>query len=300
MVLKARNVHVGTIQGGCRTLPIRRAFWSERYLVTGLALAGLLGLAAPALSAEPGCSRPITVAAAPLGRSIMITPEGEVTGAQYDLLKRAGTDGNCVFDPVILPWARAVAMLKDGSIDLLPGAIWSAERDEIAEFVVLDRVWPMLMSLRERRLGIDGRAVLAAGKARLGVVRGFDYGPGYRALLSELEQQGRLDRAADAETLARELAGERIDAVLMAPMIFADPAEKLGLGDRLELVRIDGVEPVRAGIYLSHARLDAADRARVAESIRAAARQAGGYLGLLRRYYPEWALSGVEDDADLN
>lgn len=286
-------------------MPVRHAPWSQRYQVMGLALAGLVGLAAPALvsvsaAAEPGCSRPITVAAAPLGRSIMITPEGEVTGAQYDLLKRAGAEGNCVFDPVVLPWARAVAMLKDGSIDLLPGAIWSAERDTIADFVVLDRVWPMLMSLRERRLGIDGRAALVAGKIRLGVVRGFDYGPGYRALLSELEQRQSLDRAADAETLARELAGGRIDAVLMAPIIFADPAEKLGLGDRLDLVRIDGVEPVRAGIYLSHARLDAADRARIADAIRAAQREEGGYLGLLRRYYPEWALSGVEDRADLN
>jgi len=184
-------------------LPIRRAHRSLRYVVAALALTGLV---ASAMAAEPGCSRPITVAAAPLGRSIMITPEGEVTGAQYDLLKRAGLDGNCVFDPVVLPWARALAMLQDGAIDLLPGAVWSAERDAIADFVVVDRVWPMLISLRERPLGVDGRAALVAAKARLGVVRGFDYGADYRALLTELQQQDRLDRAADADTLARELA----------------------------------------------------------------------------------------------
>jgi polar amino acid transport system substrate-binding protein len=258
----------------------------------------LAGAVAPA-AAEPGCSRPITVAAAPLGRSIMITPEGTVTGAQYDLLKRAGAAGHCEFDPVVVPWARALMMLQDGAVDLLPGAVWSAERDRIADFIVVDRVWPMLMSLREHPLGIDSRAALAAGKARLGVVRGFDYGAEYRALLDELERQDRLDRAADAETLARQLAGGRIDAVLMVPLIFADPAEKLGLGDRLELVRIDGVEPVRAGIYLSRTRLDPADRTRIAEAIRAAEREEGGYLGLLRHYYPDWALIGVEEGARL-
>ncbi len=277
-------------------MPIRRRL---RWLRYGVAVLALLGLAAPVLAGEPGCSRPITVAAAPLGRSIMITPEGEVTGAQYDLLKRAGADGNCVFDPVVVPWARAVAMLQNGTVDLLPGAVWSAERDAIADFIVVDRVWPMLMSLREHRPDIAGRAALIAGTARLGVVRGFDYGADYQALLAELERQDRLDRAGDAETLARELAGGRIDAVLMVPLIFADSAEKLGLGERLALIRIDGVEPVRAGIYLSRARLNAADRAQITASIRAAQRQDGGYLGLLQHYYPEWALTGVEDGADL-
>ncbi len=263
-------------------------------LAAGLILAALSGHA-PAAEAAAGCSRPIVMAAAPLGRSVMITPEGGVSGAQYDLLVRAGVLGGCVFEPTILPWARAVAMLEQGAIDLLPGAVWSAKRDEIADFVVVDRVSPMLMSLRERQLGIDSMAALTGSKYRLGIVRSFDYGAAYRALLANLEAQERLETASDADTVARELSGGRIDAVLMVPLIFADSAEKLGLGERLDVVRLDGLEAVRAGIYLSHARLDPADRARIAAAIRLARQQPGGYLGLLRHYYPDWALNGVEE-----
>jgi len=277
---------------GRRDLAQRAGFGT--LLAAALILAASSGRAA---AAEPvaGCSRPIVMAAAPLGRSVMITPEGGVSGAQYDLLVRAGALGGCVFDPTILPWARAVAMLEAGSIDLLPGAVWSAKRDEIADFVVVDRVSPMLMSLSDRHLGIASLAALNGSKLRLGVVRGFDYGADYRALLAGLEEQHRLAIVSDADTAARELSGGRIDAVLMVPMIFADSAEKLGLGERLELVHLDGLETVRAGVYLSHARLEPADRGRIAAAIRLARQQPGGYLGLLKHYYPDWALSGVEE-----
>ena len=271
----------------------------RRLLLRALPALGALAVrgAAAAGTAAPvaGCTRPIVVAASPIGRSVMIAPSGQVSGVTRDLLDQVAQATGCQFDYQVMPRARAFVLFNAGDIDIIPSVTRSAARDAVGTFVKTHAVRPMLISLRKRKLAVRTIAELLAADIRFDVVRGWEYGPSYAALLDQAQQLGRVQFARDPEIIARKLAAGRMDAALLPPSTFVEAAEQLDLSARLEFSELGGIEPVEGGIYLARNHLPAADANRIQQSIEALVIQ-GEFERLQRHYYaqPEWASKGLQ------
>lgn len=62
--------------------------------------------------------------------------DGDFHGLEYDLLKSTAKAAGCSIDLRQVPWVRALEMLKSGTLDLLYGAGYSAERAAFAKYSI--------------------------------------------------------------------------------------------------------------------------------------------------------------------
>jgi polar amino acid transport system substrate-binding protein len=62
--------------------------------------------------------------------------DGNFHGLEYELLQSTAKATGCSIDLQQVPWARALEMLKSGTLDLLYGAGYSTERAAFAKYSV--------------------------------------------------------------------------------------------------------------------------------------------------------------------
>eukprot|EP01137_Pigoraptor_chileana_P009308 Opistho-2@57344 len=180
-----------------------------------------LTLLLAATPARAQCSRALNVPVAPIGLSV--TTVGEAVGGVYPELLRglAGKDG-CNMNFTVVPRARLELMFESGRADLLVPATRTPRRDEHGVFVPMVSSRALLISLlSDTRPPVQslGELLEQRRELRVVVVRGFDYGDAYQALVRELGQQGRLLQAADPISVARMLNSGMADLTIMASTI---------------------------------------------------------------------------------
>ncbi|MYN18541.1 transporter substrate-binding domain-containing protein [Rugamonas sp. FT107W] len=209
------------------------------------------------------CSRDISVPVSASGASVQI--EGTHVGGIYpDLLRSASGKSGCNFVFTVVPRARQVAMFKAGKADLLLPASRTPSRDLAGTFVPMIGHRAMLISVAGPRAPVtDAKNLLERRELRVAVVRGFDYGEQYTALVNELAKQGRLFIEVDVVAVARLLHAGSADLTIMGPTLMAGAirrdARVNGLQDRLRMEPIPELPWNDSGAYVSHA-LPAADQ----------------------------------------
>ncbi|MBV8464845.1 MAG: transporter substrate-binding domain-containing protein [Burkholderiales bacterium] len=270
-----------------------------------IALLALLSALHCSAAADPrpqqqACSRVLKVAISPIGKSMMVSPTGQVSGIVSDFLGHVSELTGCKFEFVVVPRVRAFLMLKNGSVDIVPAVVRTAERDQSGAFIHAYDTTPMLVSLKNTLPPTLALDELQNGALVIGVVRGYDYGPTYTGLIEHPKVKPRVASVADPDTLARLLAAHRIDAVLMVPSAFVNAAEAVNIADAVDVTRIVGMPSAPTGMYINVLTIDAAERARLTDAIAVLARR-GEYGRLLKRYYstPTWALYGLDVDASV-
>lgn len=237
-------------------------------------LALCVGLAARDTLAA-GCSRPIEAPVAPMGLSV--TVHGQSVGGIYpDWLAEVRRRSGCSFVHPIVPRARLALMFELGQADLLIPASRTAPRDALGSFVPLVRSRAALLSLRSRALPALQTLgeLLSRRELRVVVVRGFDFGDGYRLAVEAFQRQGRLVLEAEPAGVARALQLGIAEVAIMAPTTLIGTLE---LDERLRPLLVDlKVENIEelpwndSGVYLSRKRLGPADRALLTRAFRAA------------------------------
>ncbi len=255
----------------------------------------VLNWLACAASAQAACSRPVKVAISPMGRNMMVSPDGSVSGLVPDILKLAAARTGCQFDFINVPRVRALRMLETGDIDLLPGSTRTEERDKSGIFVHMYNSRAMLIALAGKlppELGLDE---IRKRELSFGAVRGNNYGPEYMRLVEEAGSLPRLSLVPDPDTAARMLAAGRFDAVLAGPSVFAEAAQRAGLADKIAITAVSGMQPAQVGIYLNRHSLPFADQERLREAIALLVTR-GEYGRLVRQYYaePKWSMLGLD------
>lgn len=250
-----------------------------------------------ATAAKADCSRTITVPAAPTGYSV-ITNGDQVTGVYPEVLRAMGARAGCSFSFPVVPRARLDAMFfKYGEADILIPASRSSERDKTSTFVPLIQVSPALVSLKSRQLGITSVKQLIENQTLRGaLVRTFTYGDEYQALLVELEKNKRIDYTSDLNTVARMLAGGRVDFTIVAPtLMFSSLAENpmtANLQEKLHYTNLEGLKRIDSGAYLSRTSLDPADQEALSRLLTESVRNDALWNAFVK-YYPPEVLRGV-------
>lgn len=203
------------------------------------------------------CSRDIAVPVSSSGASVQV--EGTRVGGIYpDLLRGAGGRNGCNFVFSVVPRARQVAMYKAGKADLLVPASRTPSRDLAGTFVPMIGHRAMLISVAGQLAPIPGaKQLLERRELRVAVVRGFDYGEEYTALVNELAKQGRLFTEVDVVAVARLLHAGSADLTIMGPTLMAGAIRRdqrvNGLQDRLRMEAIPELPWQDSGAYVSHA-----------------------------------------------
>lgn len=283
---------------GTRAHAMRSAAAKILSLIAAGLIAGLPPSAANADLPAPShqeCSRAVRVAASPIGRSMMVSATGVVSGNVVDFLSLVARQSGCKFQYIVVPRTRAFLMLATGAVDIVPSVNRTEERDRWGTFIHLYSTRPMLMSLDGRIPASISFNELVNSRITLGVVRGYNYGPAYMAMLNEPALQTRISQVPDPDTIARMLLAGRMDAGMMTPAAFVAAAEAANIADRVVVTPVAGIPASPAGMYINGKKLPAEDGKKIMDAITTLARR-GEYTRLLRQSYasPKWAINGME------
>ncbi|HEX2012122.1 MAG TPA: transporter substrate-binding domain-containing protein [Roseateles sp.] len=165
-------------------------------------------------------------------------PEGEILGLNIDIMRATLARLGCQAKMVELPWARALAELAAGRLDILPGTLRLPERESYALFSAPgpqsgNRLF--LSKAAQARWQVGRLADLRGTGFRLGLQLGVAYGPEFSALEQEDPRfAAGLQRVATRHSLWRMLAAGRLDGVLAND--WTGPAEirQLGLAGQIQ------------------------------------------------------------------
>jgi polar amino acid transport system substrate-binding protein len=233
---------------------------------------------------------------APVGLSVFEAPDKSISGVYPDILRSVSGKEGCEFVFSMVPRARLEALFEAGRVDMLIPASRSAARDALGIFIPMVHSRATLLSLASSRIKLgSAQELLARRELKVGLVRGFDFGPAYLALVKELVAQGRVVMDVDAASIARLLQSGAVDVTIMVPSILAgaiqaDP-KTAGLIEKLYSEPIDELPWGDSGVYLSKTALNETDRQTLQELLERTARS-GAVWKAFQRHYPASALTG--------
>ena len=122
------------------------------------------------------------------------------------------------------------------------------------------------------------------------VVRGYDYGPGYQALINELNKQKRLLFEADPTSVARILKAGGADLTIMTPYILVGAMSgDARIEDMIPKIRYESIDELpwgESGMYLSKAALNDNDETALTTLLEQAAKS-GLVWKSFQSYYPD-------------
>jgi polar amino acid transport system substrate-binding protein len=241
--------------------------------------------------AGAACSRDISVPVSASGASVIIDGD-HIQGIYPDLLRSLGRKSGCNFVFTAVPRARQVVMFKSGGADLFMPASRTPERDLTGLFVPLIGHRAMLLSVAGNRAPItSAQDLLERRELRVAVVRGFDYGAQYMALIKELGKQGRLFVEVDVIAVARLLHAGSADVTIMGPTVLAgairrDPRVR-AIHDKLRAEAIPELPWANSGAYISRTALSPEDQNALRDILEKAGKSNAVMDGYLHYFRPE-------------
>lgn len=250
-----------------------------------LALAACHGHAVAA-----GCSRPVIVPVPSNPPNIIVT-KGSIGGLLPDMLHAVGAKAGCTFRFSIVPRIRLEKMFENGSADLLVAATQIERRDRQGVFIPVAEARPMLISLDGKREPVTSMADLVARRElRIALVRGYDYGAAYQAMIKTVSEQGRVYMEPDVSTVARLIAGNMADVTIMPAGTFiggiVGDSRVEGMKSRLRIEPIEELDWIKTGIYLSRKSLPPADRALIEAALTESVKSGAWWTALKKFYTP--------------
>ncbi|MFD2261823.1 substrate-binding periplasmic protein [Lacibacterium aquatile] len=146
-------------------------------------------------------------------------------GIDKDLMQELSKRIECSIAISIEPRIRQWRALADGQLDMTTGARPTAEREVHSVFYPYIQGKPITVA----RTGISrlGPSEFIVNRSlRLGVVRGYSYGPRLDQIVGELQAAGdRLVEVPTADQLIGLLRGGRVDAFLSLPTVMGQWAD---------------------------------------------------------------------------
>lgn len=162
--------------------------------------------------------------------------EGRVMGINVEIVREALRRTGRAATVELVPWRRALEMVRGGQADGIIDAGYTPERGTYLHFplenIYLEEIFAFKPASADLALeeSLDN-----VGNYRVGVVRGSFYGARMdSALRRELFKE--VQAARDVESLARMLLAGRVDMFLGVRMAVEDILRRMGADDRVGLV----------------------------------------------------------------
>jgi polar amino acid transport system substrate-binding protein len=180
----------------------------------------------------------------------------QLTGLEIEVARAALARLECRLVPVELPFARALAELEAGHVDIVPGVLPRPGRERYAHFSrpgVRTRNLVFLRSSLEPGRRVATLDALQASDLRVGLERGAAYRDLLQARLARPGTERRLEEATSLDALLRMLQMQRVDAIVADEYSTPYAARQLGLGTAIQAspIVIDEDAPVFAFSRLS-------------------------------------------------
>jgi polar amino acid transport system substrate-binding protein len=232
----------------------------RRLAVHVLAIAMCLA-AVPAAHAH--CNRAVQVPVSATGHSVLIE-SNRISGIYPDMLRALGAKEKCRFVLTAVPRARLEKLFETGKADMIVASTRSMRRDEFGIFIPMVRSRATLIALgdAERTPFKTTQDVQERKDTRLVLVRGYDYGSAYSALIDAMAKDNRLLMESDPSTVARLMKANPGDVTIMVPTIFYTAVqEDTRLIDQLDRIRIEPLDDLpwgESGVYLSRTSMEPA------------------------------------------
>lgn len=144
--------------------------------------------------------------------------DGAVTGLDAEAAKLVIAAAGCKPSFVEEPWHRLLRSAEEGSVDILPTASRTPEREAFGDFGLPYRMEEVRLVGRAGEMpapvAAPLRPLLLERGRKLGVVRGYAYGPEVAALLADPALSGRIETASSDDMNFGKLLARRIDFLL--------------------------------------------------------------------------------------
>ena len=202
------------------------------FLLVGMILAASV----PGRVAEAACE--LRVGWEPYAPYTYSDEEGELTGADIELIRALAGEVGCTLEFAELPWARILREVEHGTLDVSTSTSWTPERTQWAWFSEPYRETEMAIYVRRGEVGrfdLKRLADIAEQEFRLGVITDYYYGDEYQALTADPRYHPWIDGATDYATNIRKLSSGRIDGYLVEDVaVMAAELARLGLTGQVE------------------------------------------------------------------
>lgn len=181
----------------------------------------------------------VTLEAPPLVYTLGNSVHGALVDVVRHGLDRMGYD----FEIRVVPWKRAVNDVRTGDSDAIFYAVRTPEREQFLRYpdepLWMERTVAVVLSDADTMLKSD---LSNASDIRLGVGRGYYYGPKLERILSG-DVFKRVEPTAKAADNMAKLMGGRVDAFLTDYLHAVRILRDFVLGERFEIVRNEDNTP---------------------------------------------------------
>jgi polar amino acid transport system substrate-binding protein len=166
--------------------------------------------------------------------SIWVHKQGEIlTGPVIDLLEEIFSEFKVTVTPKILPWARAIAHMKSGELDMIPVIFYTDERARFMVFTISYIEVPTAIFVPAGKRFPYTKLDDLKGRRGL-MMRGDSISPEFEAFQTKLD----ISKVAYYEQAFKMLANNRADYAVAAQYGFLIEAKKLGYEDKIEMLPV--------------------------------------------------------------
>ncbi len=166
------------------------------------------------------------------------TRDGRAAGLDVEMMRAIMKEAGCTVTFMETSGARSIKLVARGAADISPGVTPRPEREAHGYNTLgyrLESVGLLVRKGDEAMLSLESLPAMIAEGKRIGVSRGYYYGPEVKALQQDPDTAGAFDESTAAETDLRKLVHGRVDAVLTDPLVGLELVQRLGLSDQLAL-----------------------------------------------------------------
>lgn len=147
---------------------------------------------------------------------------GQLTGLDIDLVEAILKEAGLSPKFVKRPWKRQLQEAEEGTIDVVPGASKTPEREQFALFSNAYRTEAVVMLVSrenaEKFASMTSILAMLKNNLKIGVVREYYYGEDYAALAKDSQYSAGFKEVGDEATNFKKLMTGRIDAMLVDPV----------------------------------------------------------------------------------
>ncbi len=216
-----------------------------------------------------------------------LDPRGQVSGLDIELVEAAAEKIDCEIEYRQANFARLLSMVREGDVDIVPGATVSEARKEYAHFSEPYREEYVNLWVRAaEQADLKGRTLedMLRAERRIGVTEGFVYGDEVEEVLNKEEYRDLIINARLTEINLMRLIDHDLGGFLADPFVINSIQRRLGIEGEISALG----DPVRQGtvsLMFSLESVDSDIRERFDGAL-AELREDGTKERILERYTP--------------